>query len=394
MTTLDVHDAVGQIRALSPMIRAQCADIDHTRAIPPSVIDEVRQLGLFRLLAPLALGGAQVDPVTFFEVVEEAASADGSVGWCVMIGGCYSLFAGILPSAGARDVFGDSATITAGVFRPSGTARRTEGGYRVSGRWALGSGSTHADWFLGGCVVVDPNDHSGSSKPPEMRAVFFPASEATVIDTWDSTGLRGTASHDYSVTDEFVPEQRTMWFSDPPTCDDDLFRMPPVGLFAAYVAAVPLGIARHAIEEFAQIAVGKSQAPSLPVLADKPVAHAIFGRASALVEAGRQSLVRTIDQLWLDVQGGRLPDLVDRRTLWLAATHAAHNALQAVEMLYASAGATSVYSTCPLDRCLRDVRTAVQHIVLQEANYEHYGRELFGRDPVAGPWALDYRHDR
>ena len=64
-----------------------------------------------------------------------------------MIGGCYATFAGMLPGEGARDIYGDSATISAGAFRPDGVAVEVEGGLRVSGRWPLASGSSHATNF-------------------------------------------------------------------------------------------------------------------------------------------------------------------------------------------------------------------------------------------------------
>jgi alkylation response protein AidB-like acyl-CoA dehydrogenase len=106
------------------------------------------------MLAPRDIGGAETDALAFFDVVEGAACADGSVGCVVMIGGCYATFGGLLPTAGAAEIFGDPATISAGAFRPEGAAGEVEGGYRVTGRWSLGSGSSHANWFIAGCIVM------------------------------------------------------------------------------------------------------------------------------------------------------------------------------------------------------------------------------------------------
>ena len=75
----------------------------------------------------------------------------------------------------------------------------------------------------------------------------------------------------------------------------------------------------------------------------------------------------------------------------LAATHAAHSALEAIGLLYTAAGASSVYDNSPLDRCLRDARTAVQHICTQELHHELAGRHLLGRDILPSAWAIDYR---
>jgi alkylation response protein AidB-like acyl-CoA dehydrogenase len=347
---------------------------------------------VFRLLSPREIGGAEADPITFLKVVEAASNADGSVGWCVLIGGCYATFAGMLPAEGARAIYGDPATISAGAFRPHGVAREVDGGYVVTGRWPLASGSSHANWYVAGCVIHrDDQPIIGPVGMPLMREVFFPAASAEIIDTWESTGLRGTASHDYAVADVFVPASRTMWFQEPPSCDRALYRMPPIATFATFIGAVPLGIARHALAAFSTLGQAKTLPLSASVLADKPVAQATFGRAHALVAAGRAYLIESLNDLWVRVQAGHAPSLADRGALWLAATHAARSALEAIEMLYTTAGASAVYSSSPLDRCLRDARTAVQHICTQETNYELAGRHLLGRDAVPSIWGIDYR---
>src|SRR4030095_16125577 len=115
-------EVVHAIRSLTPQIRAECAGIDKTRAVPATVIDALRSAGVFHMLAPREIGGAETEPLAFFGVVEAAACADGSVGWVVMIGGCYATFGGLLPKEGAAEIFGDPSTISAGAFRPEGAA--------------------------------------------------------------------------------------------------------------------------------------------------------------------------------------------------------------------------------------------------------------------------------
>jgi alkylation response protein AidB-like acyl-CoA dehydrogenase len=126
-------------------------------------------------------------------------------------------------------------------------------------------------------------------------------------------------------------------------------------------------------------------------LADKPMAQDRLGRAHGLVAAGRCYLTETLNDLWKRVSAGHAPTMADRGALWLAATHAAHGALEAIGLLYTAAGASSVYASSPLDRCLRDARTAVQHICTQELHFELAGRRLLGRTIVPSAWAIDYR---
>jgi len=288
MSTAMAVDPVISVEALTEMIRAECADVDRSRRLPDSVVDALRDSEVFRLLATRDVGGAELDPPTFLRLVEAAAHADGSVGWCVMIGGCYATFAGLLPARGPEEIFGDRKTIAAGAFRPSGVAERVDGGYRVSGRWQLASGSTHANWYIAGCAVTSGGQPQiAASGMPVMREVFLPAASVEVVDTWDSIGLRGTASNDYAVADVFVPEHRTMWFQELPRCDRPLYRMPPIATFATYIGAVSLGIARHAVDAFAELATAKTPTMSTDVLADNAAAQAVVGHAHAVVSAGR-----------------------------------------------------------------------------------------------------------
>lgn len=385
-------DIAGIVRSMQDTIRAGSTDLDQTRAVPSSIIEALRGAGVFRMLAPRQIGGAEADPLSFFDVVEAASCGDGSVGWVTMIGGCYATFGGLLPESGAAELFGDPSTISAGAFRPDGSAVEVEGGYRVSGRWALGSGSTHATWFIGGCIVLrDGKPVMTPGGAPLMREVFLPASDVRVIDTWNSTGLRGTASHDYAVDNVFVPASRTLWFQDPPVCERSLYRMPPIAMFATFISAVPLGIAAHAIESFVALARAKKPALTGGVVAERPVAQATLGRAHALVAGGRAYVRGALADLWQRVSTGHSPTVADRGALWTAATHAAHGAHDAIQLLYSAAGASAVYADCALDRCLRDARTAVQHVVLQQNNYEHAGRLLLAETDPPRVWLMDYR---
>jgi indole-3-acetate monooxygenase len=99
----------------------------------------------------------------------------------------------------------------------------------------------------------------------------------------------------------------------------------------------------------------------------------------------------SLQTLWERVEAGHAPTLADRGDLWLAAAHAAHSSHAAIDMLYTAAGASAVYASRPLDRCLRDARTALQHVCTQEVHFETTGKLTLGRDALASTWGLDYR---
>jgi indole-3-acetate monooxygenase len=394
MTEATMIDARQAMMDLADELRAGAADVDDRRAISPAVSRLLKDAGVFNMLAPRSIGGAEADPLTFFDTVEQASYADGSVGWIVMIGGCYATFGGMLPPAAAKQIYGDGDTVTAGAFRPNGSAVEVDGGYLVTGRWQLGSGSCHANWFLGGAVITrDGEPVIGPTGMPMMREFWFPADKTEVIDTWTSTGLRGTASHDYAVENLFVPAEHSCWFMEPPTESGALYQMAPIAMFATFISAVPLGIARHALDEFVALSQTKVPVLSQSVLADRPVANAKLGRAKALIESSIRYVRGLLAEQWTAVSAGHRPTMADRGALWLAASHAGQTAVEAIELLYSAAGADSVYASNALDRCLRDARTAVQHICTQEVNYEVAGRLASGRidSTMASHWIMDYR---
>ena len=238
MSTASFVDARETVRYLTPTLRAGAADVDERRAISPELSNTLIDAGVFRLLAPRSIGGDEIDPVAFFDVVEQASYADGSVGWLVRFGGCYVTFGGMLPTAAAHEIYGDHRAVTAGAFRLNGTAVEVENGYRVTGRWPQGGGSCDATWFLGGTVILaDGQPVIGPTGMPMMREFWFRAEETEVIDTWTTTGLRGTASHDYAVKDVFVPAEHSCCFMEPPVEAGPLYQMPPIAMFAAFISA-------------------------------------------------------------------------------------------------------------------------------------------------------------
>jgi hypothetical protein len=122
--------------------------------------------------------------VDYVKVIEELARMDGSVGWCASIGASYSRLAGYLPPGIANRIFGGGGTVIAGQLMATGKAVAVAGGYRVSGRWAFGSGIEHSDWTIGICVVHDGDaPRLEPDGAPVERLAFFPTGAVEIIDT-------------------------------------------------------------------------------------------------------------------------------------------------------------------------------------------------------------------
>ena len=371
-------------RSIAPTIDEHLEAIDRDRLLPKAVVRALIDAGAFRMLVPRSLGGDELDPTTVCEVVEELSIRDGAVGWCAMIGACNGLFGGLLPRAGAAEIYADRDVVLAGQFRPGGAAVPVEGGYRVTGRWPFASGIMHSQWLVGGCQIVEPGGGAGAAK-----LMFMPREDAVVLDTWHVGGLRGTGSHDFEANDAFVPERRTVSFADLPVESGPLYGLPSVALFAAMIASVSLGIARHAIELFKQLAGAKRPTYGQGLLRDGAVAQSHLGEAEGFLRAGRAFLFESVRSAWQSALRGEQLTWHDRGLLWLSATQAVTQALHAVDLVYRAGGAASVYTSTHLERCLRDVRTASQHLTVMTANYEVAGQLFLGADVSRTVWSRD-----
>jgi indole-3-acetate monooxygenase len=385
---------LGSVRNLASVIRKHADDIERERSLPKPVVRGLIDAGVFRMLVPRSLGGDEIDPITACQIVEEVAIQDGAAGWCAMIGACNGHFGGLLPAAGASEVFADRDVVLAGTFRPTGVAVAVEGGYRITGRWPFASGIMHSDWLMGGCSVLDGGSlRRTTSGAPMVKLTFFPRAEAQVLDTWYTVGLRGTGSHDFEVKDLFVPESRSLWFSDPPVERGPLYSLPAIALFATLIACVSLGIARHALEVFKDLAGVKKPTYSQELLRAGAVAQSQLGQAEGLLRAGRAFLFESLAVAWEVARRGEPLSWMQRGLLWLSATQAATQALQAIDIVYRAGGASAVYAATHLERCLRDIHTASQHLTVMPTNYEVAGQLFLGAEMSMTAWNRDNRGD-
>jgi alkylation response protein AidB-like acyl-CoA dehydrogenase len=258
-----------------------------------------------------------------------------------------------------------------------GQAQKTEGGYRVTGRWPFGSGAHHASHFM---ALASTKDADGNDEPP--RFYYFRRSDVVIHDTWRVSGLRATGSCDFEVRDLFVPEPHTHDFIGVrPTQDGLVYRLPAVSAFAWTVATVPLGIARGAMNALVELARRKARQGHSLLMRDRDIVQSNYGRADALHRAGRAFLVSAMSELTAAVaeDGQRLIEA--RAVFRTACTHAAETALQIAEMLAAEAGTSSIFEASPLERHLRDIQAATKHFAMTPNNYVVSGRVGLGLDP-------------
>ncbi|ACO47601.1 putative hydrolase (plasmid) [Deinococcus deserti VCD115] len=379
------HSPLESAQAVAALVRQHAAEGERTGCLHPEVVEALKQAGIYRLLLPQAYGGIEASLAEVQDVLEELAAADGATGWCAMIGAGSNAFSAWLDPAGAQELFGqDTHVVSASMFSPTGRAERVEGGYRVSGRWAFGSGCLQSQVILGNSVVTQEGEpqvlENGS---PETIMTFFPAARVTIIPRWDVMGLKATASHDFEVEDVFVPEQHTLrLFSDPPRLDRPLYRLPFQMLLWLWMAPVPLGIARGALEAFTTFAQGHTRLGSKETLSDHPGTQSKFAQAYASFAAARAYVRHVSSQAWDHaVQGQSVaPQLVAEAGL--ASRHATLTAAHVTETLYELSGTSALRSDSTVQRAFRDAHAAMLHIAFGAAIDENSGRTLLKAQPA------------
>ena len=367
-------------------LSSRADEIEQGRKLPQDIADRLAADGFYAMCNPPEWGGAGASPLDYARTIETLARADASAAWCAFIATTAAYSMSFANTQAVQRLLQEPGVIAAGIFAPMGRATPTvhEGvdGYVVNGRWAWGSGSQNAHWISAGCFLAD---ESGKIVPdekgrPQHLSAIFAADQLTFIDTWTVTGLQGTGSTDFEVSDAFVPEDRIVRGLGTARSDAPIFRFPAFGMLAIGIGAVALGAARGALDDIYELAVGKVPAGSRSPLAEKSSTHRDVARAEAYLGQGRAFLHEAIDAAWHEAQSGAVPVAL-KRDLRLATTSAVESAKQSVDLIYELAGGTAVYRTSPIQRRFRDVYVATQHMMVKQQTYELAGR-LFMNQPT------------
>jgi alkylation response protein AidB-like acyl-CoA dehydrogenase len=366
-------------RDLAPSIAARAPEIERGRRLPLELVAELKSAGFFRMSLPRSHGGLEVEYPATVDALTELAAADGATGWTVMIGSESPQLLALLPRKSFDEIYGAGPdVIIAGAFAPQGRATPAEGGHRVAGRWGFASGCQHADYLFGNCAVAD------GATPPTLRCALLPAREWTIHDTWHTSGLRGTGSHDIEVGDRFVPTHRSfVLFGGASSLPGALFEAPLLQA-SLHIAAVALGIAEGALGDLvAFAATRKKRLYAQVALPDSPLFQYRLGHAEADLLAARALLRERAEQLWSQARAGAVAPPFAPRVLqtsgWIAET-----AARVVDACYTAAGGSALYESSPLQRRLRDIHTLTQHASLQDTVFTNAGALRLGGGAAFG----------
>jgi indole-3-acetate monooxygenase len=368
------------IERLTPLVEEHRASFDRDRRIPEIVFRALAEAGLFRLWLPSAMGGPELSPVEFMQVVEAASAKDGSIGWLVANGGGMSRVGGYLPESIAREWFADPCAFICAATGAVGLAEPVVGGYRVTGRWPFGSGASHATRFMG---LAAASDGGHNDQPP--TCFYFSREQVTIHDTWHVSGLRGTGSSDFEVKNAFVPAEHSHDLIAPVSSQPGIiYRIPGLTIFPWSITGTSVGIASGAIASFTKSATRKKIRLATTIqLQDREMLHSAVGRAKAIIGASRAFLNEAMTELLAAFDDDRDRLMRARANLRIACAYAAEGSSNIVQMLTTETGASAIFESSALERAGRDINAAVKHVAMSPQSYIVAGRLHLGLDPGA-----------
>ncbi|MGH3212715.1 MAG: acyl-CoA dehydrogenase family protein, partial [Trebonia sp.] len=381
-------ELVAGIRANREKFESAGDRAEELRTLPHDAVAILRSLGLFWLKTPAELGGTPLSPVEFCDVVEELAYIDTSTAWAAMIGaGCNGLAGGWLPERGAEQIFGAGPEgvrpVVAGQLAPRGTGHQVRGGYLVSGRWGFSSGIVHADWLIGAfkpdgeeTSPSDGEDAAAGTGFGRMVVFLVPKAQAEVIDNWHVSGLQGTGSLDFSVDGIFVPSELTYDLGTPAVRGGDLFRLGMPAFVSNEVPPLAIGLARRALDDMTELATHTARFPGGPTVSERAVFHKELGRAETRIRAARAIHREAMTAAWESAVADTVPGEEVQLAVTTASIYAVETCADVVTDLFRYGGGRVLALSNPMQRHLRNVLAARQHLALSEEHYETAGRLL------------------
>jgi indole-3-acetate monooxygenase len=381
MATQDLLAAVERIR---PLITELAPQAEANRQLSKAVYDAMHQAGLFGLMVPKSRGGHELPPTDYMPVFEALARIDSAAAWNLVMNQAIACYAAWMPSRGVDEVFRDGPPAIAGALNPPGKAIRVEGGWRVSGQVAFGSGCHHSQWLALPVIEMDGNQpkRDRDTGQPVPFAVFFRRSDAQILDTWHTLGMRGTGSTDYAARDVFVPDHLVAPIGPlqrpAPGFEGPLYRMWPLSSIFGE-AIISVGVAAAAVD--AGVALCRTKTPSYYAvpLREQQLAQFQMGKARSRVDAARDTLHCAAAEAYDDVaRSGKLLSPESKIRIQLAACFAAEACAEAVRLVNDAVGTTSIRTEHPFERHFRDAHVLLQHSDKASVRYASAGRLMFG----------------
>src|SRR5436190_585798 len=378
-------DMVARAKTLIPELRERASRTEALRRLPPETERALHDTGLFRILQPKRVGGSELDYVALVDCADAPGQADASVAWNFANLSSHHWMLGMFDPRAQEAVWSKdvNALIASSFIFPAGRARKTKGGYTLTGHWPFSSGVESSDWNMLAGVVSSDDEADGI----EYRIFLLNRSDYKINDTWNATGLCGTGSNDVWVEDAFVAQKMTVAVSEltgGPTPGsmvnpNALYALPVFSLFPYVLSGVGLGNAQACLNDYVEFARHRASTYNRAKLSDLPTTHIKIAQASAKIEAARLVMRTNCIDAMDDARRGHIPDLASKTRLRRDGAFSVKLCTEAVSMLFAASGARSLFTSGALQRQFRDAHAVNSHLAFNfDAAGTNYGRVALG----------------
>ena len=380
----DYAAVMERAEALVPVLRERAGRSEELCRLPEDTERALHEAGLFRILQPRRIGGAELDYVALVDIADILGRGDPSVAWNVANLASHHWMLGTFEPRAQDEIWGESPDmlIASSFVFPAGRARKTAGGYTLSGRWPFSSGIEPSGWnMLGGIVTAE------DGAAPEYRVFLVPARDYRIIRTWDALGLKATGSHDCAIEEAFVPDHMTVAMpaiGGGPTPGSavnpsPLFQIPVFAMFPYVLSGPALGNAQACLDDYVEAARSRTATFSRAKLSDLQAIQIKIAAAATRVDTARLIMRQSCIQAQKDAAEGRIPDMMQKARYRRDGAFSVNLCTEAVDMLFQASGARGLYMSGDLQRQFRDAHAVAAHISFSfDAAGSNYGRMAVG----------------
>ena len=372
-------------RDLVPGFRARAAETVEIRRIPDRSIAELSQAQLFKAWVPKRYGGFEMGLDEVSDIIVELARGCGSTAWVYGVLTDHGFTVALYPEQAQDDVWaGTPDALVCSGLAPAGNVARTDGGYRLSGRWSFSSGCDHADWVFVQSILAPVAD----GDKPDPQYFLVPRADYEVIDNWFVVGLAGTGSKEIDIKDAFVPAHRALRVSDAnngtsPGAEVNgsvLYRMPRVSTIPFCLVSPAVGTLQALLDAYIEQMRAKNSRGFQ--LAEQATIQMRVAEASAELDSARLLLNRACAETMAAMRAEGMLTMAQRARNRRDMGYVTMLCIRAADRVFGTTGAAGLFDGNEMGRMYHDIRAVGAHYINSwDISGTTYGRVTLGLEP-------------
>jgi alkylation response protein AidB-like acyl-CoA dehydrogenase len=362
------------VEKIGPIILQHKDASEKGRQLAPEVVAAMRDSDLLMMKSPREIGGAEIHPVDQMAIVEAVTLLDSAAAWSMFITATVSgrALSVLSDQAVAEMLAGEQFPIMAGSLKPGGSAIEVEGGFRISGQWAWGSGVHQADYVV---VPALRQDKSG------LVTAVVPRAQVQVVDNWHALGINGSGSSDYVLDDVFVPDHYAV--TTPRRRRGGTIYNMGYGFASNEHAIFALALGQLALKTLTESAIEKKRGYGAGIsIADREIFQRAVAEGELRLRASKLLMIEVLERLFDASQECEAPIALQAEAR-AASVLCTDEAIAVTNTLFRYAGGSAVMLDHPMQRILRDLYTAQSHLMVSDSAYESLGKLRLGLTDVA-----------